>query len=382
MPLTNSDIVELINWRRALHQMPEMSGQEVETAREVVRMLAPLAPDRVVTGLGGHGVAAVFEGRAPGPTLLFRAELDALPITELSDLPYRSATAGVSHMCGHDGHSTILAGLGRLMARKRPQRGRVVLLFQPAEEDGTGAAAVIADRQFAEIAPDFAFALHNLPGLPFAAVSLAAGPANCASRGMKVLLTGKTAHAAFPETGLSPALSLARLIPALMALGPGGPLVAGFRLVTITHARLGQSAFGVAPGEAELWVKLRVLTDADMADLVAAAERLVQDEADAAGLRLALTYHDSFDDCRNDSEATEHLARAIAAEGLSLGTAFLPLRASEDFGRFGAGAKSAMFYLGSGEDHPMLHNPDYDFPDELIGPGVRVFHRVVRDLLG
>lgn len=382
MTLTNSDIAELTDWRRCLHRRPERSGAEEQTAKAVITMLGAVNPDQIIVGLGGHGVAAVFNGAASGPTVLFRAELDALPIAELSDLPHRSQIPGMGHMCGHEGHSTILAGLARLIIRRRPARGRVVLLFQPAEEVGTGAAAVLADPQFGPIIPGYAFALHNLPGLALGHVALAAGPANCASRGMKLTLTGKTSHASVPERGLSPALSLSRLIPALMALGPGGAVEPGFRLVTITHACLGEATFGIAPGNAELWATLRTLTDADMGYLVSTATTAVLTESARSDLQITHSFHDIFAACHNDTEATEILSRAIKAVGLPMTTAGLPLRASEDFGVFGTVSKSAMFYLGSGVDHPMLHNPDYDFPDALIGPGVKVFDRVMRDLLG
>ncbi|MDP3379657.1 MAG: M20/M25/M40 family metallo-hydrolase, partial [Brevundimonas sp.] len=192
--LTNRDIAELTDWRRELHRFPEVSRDEAGTAARVVAALGALGPDQVLTGLGGHGVAAVFTGRDPGPTVLFRAELDALPIEELSDAPHRSTIPGKGHLCGHEGHMTLLMGLGRLLARNRPARGRVVLLFQPAEEDGSGAAAVVADPAFAAIKPDWAFAIHNLPGLPLGHGALSAGVVNCASLGLKTTLTGKTAH--------------------------------------------------------------------------------------------------------------------------------------------------------------------------------------------
>lgn len=379
--LTNRDIADLTDWRRALHQRPELSGAEEQTAATVTTMLRALAPDQIITGLGGHGVAAVFNGAQPGPTVLFRSELDALPIPEISDLPHRSLNPGLGHMCGHEGHSTILAGLARLIARQRPARGRVVLLFQPAEETGAGAAAVIADPKFGAISPDYAFALHNLPGLPLGHTALAAGPANCASRGLKLTLTGKTAHASMPEGGLSPALALSRLIPALMALGPGGPVEPGFRLVTITHATMGEPTFGVAPGNAELWATIRTLTDDDMEGLLDDFAAALLRFAHTSDLQLSHAEHDIFAACHNDPEATAILTRAIQNFGLPLSTAGYPMRWSEDFGQFGRIAKSAMFVLGAGVDSPRLHNPDYDFPDALIGPGVGVFHRVLRDLL-
>ncbi len=379
--LTNADVVALTAFRHALHRHPEVSGQERETARAVVDFLAPTAPDRVLTGLGGHGVALVYHGAEPGPTVMIRSELDALPIHELTELAYRSQVAGTAHLCGHDGHSTILAGVARVLARQRPARGRAVLLFQPAEEDGSGAAAVLADPAFAAIAPDYAFSLHNLPGLPLGKVVLQPGPANCASRGMKITLTGKTSHAAQPEAGITPALAVARLIPGLMALGPGGDLAEGFRLVTVTHARMGEAAFGITPGYAEVWATLRTVRDDAMAALVAGAESLAQAEAQG-GLVVAISYHDIFAACTNDAEATALMLRALRAEAIPVIDGSMPLRASEDFGRFGAGARATMFYLGAGEASPALHNPDYDFPDALIPVGTRAFLRVIRDLLG
>lgn len=382
MFLSNSDMVDLVEWRRQLHRNPEISGEERETAKAVVAFVEPSRPDRIITGLGGHGVAVIYEGREPGPTVMFRAELDALPIEEISDSEYRSQVPGKGHLCGHDGHMAILASLSRGLGRQRPQRGRVVLMFQPAEEDGSGAAAVIADPKFAEIAPDWAFSLHNRPGMPVGHIRLSVGPANCASRGLKIVLTGETTHASTPEFGVSPMQAVARLMPGLTALGRGGALDEGFTLVTVTHASMGAQAFGIAPGQAEIWATLRTVSDAQMAALCEAAETLVRETTQAHGLALATSYHDIFHDCVNDAEAVAHLQQAFADEGLAHGPADGPSRGSEDFGLFGRGAKSAMFQLGSGETTANLHNPDYDFPDDAIAPGARAFMRALRNLVG
>ena len=383
MMLSVEDLGALTAFRQELHRYPEVSRAEAATAGRIVQALAALGPDQIVSGLGGHGVAAVFNGRAAGPTLMFRAELDALPIEELSAAAHRSTIPGKGHLCGHDGHMTLLMGLGRLIARKRPARGRVVLMFQPAEEDGSGAAAVLADPRFGALRPDWAFAIHNMPGLPFGHSGLKAGAVNCASQGLKISLTGKTAHASLPETGVSPALALARLIPAIAALGQGGPLGPDYRLVTITHARLGEAAFGIAPGEAELWATLRTMADDQMAALRGAAMDLARAEAVAQGLGVRFSHHDDFAASVNDAQAVGYLGRALDGLGMPYDAGDLPMRASEDFGRFGqGGTRSAMLFLGVGEDHPALHNPDYDFPDRLIPLGVRIFHQVMRDLLG
>ncbi|MGQ3076603.1 MULTISPECIES: amidohydrolase [Rhizobium/Agrobacterium group] len=382
MFLTNRDMVELQAFRHDLHRHPEVSGEERETARRVVEALRPLAPSKLLTELGGHGVAAVFESKEPGPTLLFRAELDALPIEEKSQADHRSTVAGKGHLCGHDGHSTIILALATGLSRQPVARGRVVLLWQPAEEDGSGAAAVLADPRFAEIRPDFAYSLHNMPGLAFGTVALKSGPVNCASRGMKIRLSGKTAHASQPETGLSPMAAMSRLMPALTALSNGAPPATHFTLATVTHASLGEQAFGIAPGDAEIWVTLRTLIDDRMAELCEKAEQLVVEAAKEGGLEHAISYHDIFFHCENAPEAVTHLQEALTSEGVRYDEGTLPMRASEDFGRLRAICPSAMFFLGAGEKHPALHNPDYDYPDDLTAIGARIFMAVIRKALG
>ena len=382
MFLTNQDIADLVAWRRKLHAMPEISGEEARTAAEVVAFLSATRPDGIVTGLGGHGVAAIYRGAAPGPTVMIRAELDALPIPEISTLGHRSTIPGKGHLCGHDGHMATLAALARGLARQRPARGRVVLMFQPAEETGAGAAAVIADPAFAALTPDIAFAYHNLPGLPLGHVALAEGPVNCASRGMRIILRGHTAHASQPEHGLSPMTAMARLMPALTALAQGSHHDPDFALVTITHARLGEPAFGIAPGLGEVWATLRSLTTSGMETLRLTAESLARTAAAEAGLALEITYDDIFDHCENAPAAVAPLRRALDAEAIPHDEGDLPMRGSEDFGRFARHAPAAMFFLGAGEAHPGLHTSSYDFPDALIGIGARVLMRTIRDLLG
>ena len=212
------DVGKLTELRRTLHRMPELSGAEVNTAAYIVGVLEGYKPGRILTGLGGHGVAAVFDSGIEGPTVLFRAELDGLPIAELPGVAWRSEIEGRGHLCGHDGHLAILCGLGARMAVEPPLRGRVVLMFQPAEETGAGAAAVIADPAFAAIVPDYAFALHNLPGFPLGHVGVRAGAFNFASEGLAIRLTGKTAHASQPEAGRSPAATMCALVTALPEL--------------------------------------------------------------------------------------------------------------------------------------------------------------------
>lgn len=371
---TEQDLRELTAFRRELHRYPELSGEEERTARRVCDMLAPTAPDRVLTGLGGHGVAAVYDSGKPGPTILFRSELDALPIQELGGVDHRSTVPGKAHLCGHDGHSTILLGMARILSRARPTSGRVVLMFQPAEENGAGAVAVVADPRYPEIKPAWAFSLHNAPEVEFGFAKLGVGPANCASRGIRIRLTGSTAHASRPADGRSPMLAISELMPALQASGSGRPLGPGFTMITVTHVSMGAEAFGVAPGDAKIMATLRSVYDNDMEALVAAVEGLVADAAKRHDLSFAVEYDDVFAASINDAEATDFLTKGMRRAGIGRIDQTVPSVGSEDFGQFRlSGANSAMLFLGSGPDWPRVHTPEYDFRDELIPVGIRIF---------
>lgn len=325
----------------------------------------------------------MFNGEGPGPTVMIRCELDGLPIEEISDLPYRSGFPGQGHLCGHDGHMAIAIGVARMTARYPVKQGRVVVLFQPAEETGAGARAVIDDPAFAQITPNYAFSLHNLPGLPIGQIQIRSGVMNCASRGMKIALVGKTSHASSPQDGVSPMMAVSALMPLLTDLNRGYISEKEFTRVTVTHARMGAPTFGIAPGEAELWCTLRTVSDDVMGWLIDRAEALVAETATVQGLEFEIGYDDVFDACTNDVGAADVLRQAVVDIGLHPYDQPHPMYWSEDFGRFGVmGAKSAMFVLGSGTEQPQLHNPDYDFPDDLIPIGVSVFAKAIRAICG
>ncbi|WP_434287287.1 amidohydrolase [Celeribacter sp. SCSIO 80788] len=363
-------LTEAVVLRHELHRFPEVSGAEHDTARRIASRMRGLGAE-VIEGLGGHGVAAVFGQGAK--TLMIRAELDALPILEAAGPEYRSEHDGVGHLCGHDGHMATLFAVATALSRRAPEC-RVVLLFQPAEETGAGARLVLADPKFEVIKPDLAISLHNLPKLPLGAVALKVGPVACASRGLHIRLTGQTSHAARPENGRSPGLALSELIPALGALSRDLPTEdPGFRLCTVTHARLGVPSFGISPGEAELQITLRTLFNSEMAALEAEARALI--ETTAAAFAPEITLHDVFSHSVNAPEATALLE--AATQGLPRVEGAIPMRPSEDFGLFGTELPAAMLFLGSGEDQPELHNPDFDYPDALIPIGAEIFLRAI-----
>lgn len=380
--LNPAELSKLVELRHALHQAPEISDEEVGTAKTIETYLMELSPDWLVTQLGGHGVAAVFDGESAGPTILIRCELDGLPIHEISDLPYRSKIGGKGHLCGHDGHMAIVCGVATGLHLQRSKSGRVVLLFQPAEETGAGARAVIADSKFASLAPDFAFALHNYPGIENGTVSVKDGPINCASRGMRVVFEGKTSHASNPADGISPMAAMSAFMADITAFSTGEVTDADFALVTVVHAALGEPAFGISPGRAEVWATLRTIADDRMAALVSACEQSAERLAKAHGLSYTISYDDVFEASHNDPVATAMVLQALELESVSHKILSAPTRWSEDFGVFGKECKAAMLFLGSGKKQPQLHNPDFDFPDKLIETGVKIFHRIIQQKLG
>jgi len=381
MPILSSDqISTLTALRHDLHRRPEVSGEEAATAARIATVLEALGADRLWRGLGGHGVEAEFTGAAEGPTVLLRCELDGLPIREISTLPYRSEVDGKGHLCGHDGHMVSMLGVGMSLA-VRPATGRVILLFQPAEETGAGAKAVVEDPRWGDIRPDYAFAYHNVPGRPLGEIGLRSGPGNCASQGMQIVLEGKSSHAAAPEDGVSPGETMAKLMTALPSLSEGSIAEEHFALATLTHAKLGEPSFGIAPGDGELRVTLRSMTNARMDQLIQTATGIV---ADAAGpLKVDIHWHDVFRAVVNDTEATDVARKAAQTLGHTIHEMPSPMRWSEDFGRIGDdGAKAAILYVGSGELTPQLHNPDYDFPDALMPIVVDQFRAMIDHLLG
>lgn len=363
--------------RRRLHALAEPSGAELRTSRLVAAGLRACGPDLLLEGLGGHGVAAAWDAGRPGPVVLLRAELDAVPVPETIRLAHASRTPGLAHKCGHDGHMAMLLGVARRLARRAPESGRVVLLFQPAEETGAGAAAVAADPRLRALRPDWLFALHNLPGYSEGVVLARPGAFAAGSAGLRVHLRGRAAHAAEPERGRSPDLAVSELITTLVTLPAAGD--DALELVTVTHARLGEPAFGVAPGGAEVLATLRADDDRALAGLRRRAAAAARAIARRHGLACSLAWEEVFPVVMNDPGATALVRRAARQAGLRAArpreSAF---RWSEDFGALARLGRGALFGLGAGRRHPGLHAEDYDFNDALLPVGVDLLERLAR----
>ncbi len=384
------DVDALIALRRRLHTVPELAGQETVTADILTQQLTACGPDEILTGLGGHGLAAVFAGAEgnispngePSPTVVFRAELDALPVTESNTFAHASQNAGASHACGHDGHMAILVGLAHWLADHRPHRGRIVLLIQPAEETGTGARQIMAEPRFQALTPDWFFALHNLPGYQLGQVLVRPGPFAAGSVGARIQLTGQTSHAAYPEQGKSPAQAMSTLITDLVSLPI--PLEQSDRLamVTIVHARLGETSFGTSPGRAEIGATLRSDSDQTLAELKQMTLQTACRIAENHDLDCKVEWIDPFPVTHNDTDAAQLVTTAARNLGLVVAEmAESPFRWSEDFGWYTwQEGKGALFCLGAGRRQQPLHAADYDFPDRLIEPGVKLLIHLASSL--
>lgn len=370
----------LVELRHTLHQHAEPSGEETETSSLVAEALSGLDPDDVITELGGEGVAAVFEGKEPGPTVLFRADLDALPIPD-GDLPYASKNAGTAHKCGHDGHMAIQVGVAGRLAEARPEKGRVVLLFQPAEETGQGATLVLDDPGFEPLRPDVAVATHNLPGFEKGAIIVRDGTFAAASSGIKVCLHGLTSHAGEPQNGRSPAPAVAALIQSWASVPQRRTGFNTQAQVTVVHARLGELAFGTSPGEAVVAATVRARTDEVLDALLERCERLAQGIAETFELELEIERVEPFPATVNETDVTELIADTANDLGLPVVQRKATFPWSEDFGHFTREFGGALFGLGAGEDTPALHHPDYDFPDDILEPGIAVFTALVPKLI-
>ena len=368
----------LIELRHILHAHPELSGQEALTNGILNEWVKQTQPDQIIERIGGYGLAAIYKGAKPGRRILIRGDIDALHIPEPIDLPYRSQNQGVSHKCGHDGHATILCGLAQWLGEQRPDQGEVVLLFQPAEETGQGAQAILNDPQFEHIKPDVAYGLHNLPGIEKGQIMVKEGCFAAASFGLKLTFDGRTAHASQPETGHNPSELLAQLIHHLEKKREQLKAVKPLTTFVITHAVLGEETFGVAPGHAEIWLTLRSFNDRNLELMSTEIIEFCRAKAKDYLFDFNFSMHEAFAATNSDINCVHAIEQAAKNLELSLGHLEEPFRWSEDFGRFGSICPIGFFGLGSGLEQPALHDPMFDFPDDILEIGMGMFWEIIR----
>ncbi|MCB0630592.1 MAG: amidohydrolase [Saprospiraceae bacterium] len=370
-------IATLKDLRRSLHQYPEVSGSEALTARRIRTFIDPYAPDEVMEGVGGHGLLFIYKFGAAGPTILVRCELDALPIEEVNNFEHRSRVDGVSHKCGHDGHMTIVAGLAPWLHQQSFDRGKVILLFQPSEETGEGAKAMLDDPRFAAIRPDYVFALHNIPGVPLHQVILVPRQFSATVQSIAIRFYGQTSHAAEPEHGKNPAWAMAEITRLTATWTIPDPADPNFTLITPVYTLMGQKDYGISAGYGELHFTMRTWSVENMEHLIKRLEHHLDTICRQYHLRLDTEYLDYFPATVNSDGANELIRTAARDAGLAVFQKPVPFKFGEDFGWFAQRYTGAMFGLGAGMDTPVLHNEAYDFPDALIDSGMEMFQRII-----
>jgi len=374
----NNDIVAL---RRELHSKPEVSNQEYATAEIIKRYMEKYEPTEIRDGIGGAGVAVIYSFPNEGKTITIRCELDALPIQEVNQMKYRSTSSGVSHKCGHDGHMAIVASLGAWLQKGEIDSGKVILLFQPAEENGQGAERVISDMKFAEQETDYIFALHNLPKEPMHDIIVMNEGFSAEVQSLIVSLRGKESHAAEPENGINPTLAISEIAQACAQLNVTDPENEAFAVLTPVHVSVGQPSYGISPGNGEIHYTIRTWQSNHMELLKTRILKIVAGISQRHSLDHDITWLEYFPASINDSESNNLVRMAAKDQGFTISEREYPFKFGEDFGWYTERYKTAIFGLGAGVNTPALHNADYDFPDEIISTGADMFKSIIKHIL-
>lgn len=370
-----------VELRHTLHAHPELSGHEVATTERLCQFIKRYTSFIPVIEDGWFWVkiptAKAFTNREKPIKVAFRADMDALPISESLDLPYVSRQPGVSHKCGHDGHSAVLAGLA-LELEKNPPPVDVYLIFQAAEETGAGGES--CSQLLTREGIDWVFAFHNWSGIPAGCVALKSGVAQMASLGLSVGMTGVTAHASQPEDGKNPAAALSELLLCALKLAgfeSAGNNFSGQVLATVINVDIGEKNFGISASKGEVSFTLRAEYENDLAELKQIILDYAQNLSRRDGLEFSYREFDVFPETRNHDVALKRVRRAAERAGFSIIELQRPWRASEDFGHYLKLVPGAMVYIGNGVDYPSIHTKDFDFRDENIRVAVDLWLNIL-----
>ena len=371
---------KLTSIRKVLHTNPEISEHEFETQKRIIKFLATES-NATVQKVGGTGVIASFDSNKTGPTIMIRGDIDALPITEINTFDYRSTSEGISHKCGHDGHTTILLGLSKILSEKPIDKGKVLLLFQPAEENGMGADSVLSDETFKQEKIDYVFALHNLPGYNTHEIVVKDNEFTGNVKSIIIKMTGKTAHAAEPEKGNNPSMAISEILAFAEKITHNNPEDEDFFLMTVVYVTMGDLAYGISAGYGEVHFTIRSWDTSLMEKKSKDIIDFIEDTCNNYKLTLDYSWTQVFKANINHPEAVEFIRNAAKLNKLSLTERTYPFRWGEDFGAFTQLYKGAMFGLGAGTSTPALHNPDYDYPDEITESGIKMFYQIIQQIL-
>ena len=371
----------IVKWRHDFHRNPELQYELPRTAAKVADLLRSFGCDEVVEGVGKSGVVGVIHGQfdTSRRVIGLRADMDALPIDEKSDVLYKSEVPGVMHACGHDGHTAMLLGAAQYLCETRNFDGKAAVIFQPAEEGGAGAKAMIDDGLVTRFNIDEFYGIHNMPGIETGKFAIRVGPLMASADRFKIILTGKGGHAAMPHLAVDTTLVAAQILVNLNLIVSRSIDPLKRVVVTAGTFKTDSSALNVIANTVELEGSVRSL-DEEMRDLV--QERLHQvAEGTAAANQCEITieYERGYPITDNNEEATQH-AISVASSVSEVDTDTPPIMPSEDFAYMLMEKPGAFIFLGNG-DSQMLHNPEYIFDDEAIPFGSSWYAGMVEERL-
>lgn len=377
-----SELKAIQKLRKELHRHPDLSGNEANTAKRIKKFIESHHKTEIVEHLSGHGLAAIYTYSENGPTVMIRCELDALPIQENNSFEYRSTVNGVSHKCGHDGHMAMVAGLIFWIKKQDFRSGKIILLFQPAEETGQGANKIINDPEYKRLNPDFVFALHNIPSEPLHSILLLKDNFSATVISLAIDVTGKECHAAEPHQGINPAMAISNIISEFELLNNDNLADEDFSLLTCIHINMGQKSYGISPAKGELHYTIRTWSVESMARLKTRITDILTSICDRHQLKVHIKWLEYFPAVKNDPSCVSMVKEAAKSNGYQIIEKPYSYRFGEDFGWFSQKHKTAMFGLGSGFNTPALHHADYDFPDEILETGMNMFKTIINEILG
>jgi len=372
---------ELIEIRKQLHQNPEHSGKEKITASFILSFLKKFQPTSIKTDLYGYGLAAIYDSKKPGPTIVFRAELDGLPIIEKNNFKHISQNPGYSHACGHDGHMTILLGMASYLNYHLDEiKGKIVLLFQPSEENAEGAEKISKSSFYKNLKPDYIYALHNIPGYKQGTLVIKNGVFSIASKGIIIELNGETTHAGNPDQGNNPVYAMAKIIKKIKNISDEYQTKYKQSFITIIHVKLGEMAFGTSPGTGIIMATLRAPNNKILRQMGEQLTTSISKISDRFNLENSIRWLEEFPVTNNNTNAVYILEQAAKHMNSEIVKIQEPFLWTEDFAYFLEKTSGSIFGLGAGLNHAPLHSQNYDFPDTIINHGIKIFIQIIKKI--
>ncbi len=372
---------EVTEWRRHIHAHPELLYAVENTAAFVAEKLRSFGVDEVATGIGRTGVVGLIRGKGEGRTIGLRADMDALPLTEITGKPYASLTPGKMHACGHDGHTAMLLGAAKYLSENRNFNGNIAVIFQPAEEGGAGGDAMVKDGMMERFEIAEVYGMHNMPGLPVGHFAIRKGPIMAATDEFTVSIKGLGGHAAMPHRTIDPIAIGAQIISNLQLIASRSADPLKSVVVSVTKFNAG-NAHNVIPNDASFAGTVRTL-EAEMRDLAEQRFRqIVSGIAASHGAKAEIEFHRNYPVTFNHADETDH-AIAVAQEIAGAGNVIAdidPMMGGEDFSYMLNARPGAFIFVGNG-DSAGLHNPAYDFNDETIAHGISYWVRLAEQRL-